>query len=260
MSSRPVHKVRKKKSKKKVLSPWLVVGAFSLVLAAVLVPHLVSSGNPETGAAVPKGYRHFVLDLSHNNPRQVQWDSLKVVLNGQGQTSRDLGGAKAILPLSHVVMKATEGVSHKDRHFLQWWADAGQAGLSRGAYHFFRSSRDPLAQAKNYTDRVTLTHQDLPPILDIETVHSGCTREQLNRSALQWLQAVEKQYGRKPIVYTGDSFAKDWLSADITAHYPLWIARYNETPPRTEGWLWWQFTDQAVVYGISGFVDLSVIQ
>lgn len=258
MSSRPVHK-RKKKSRKKVLSPWWAVGAFCLVLAAVLAPHFLRGGSPETGASVPEGYRHFVVDLSHNNPREVKWDSLKVVLDAQGRTSRDLAGAKAILPLSHVVMKATEGVSHRDRHFDEWWAEAGKAGLSRGAYHFFRSSKDPAAQAAAYIGRVTLTHHDLPPILDIETVHSGCTREQLNRKALQWLQTVEKHYGRKPVIYTGDSFAKDWLNPEITVHYPLWIARYSETPPRTAGWRWWQFTDQAVVYGVSGYVDLSVI-
>ena len=170
MSSRPVHK-RKKKSRKKVLSPWWAVGAFCLVLASVLAPHFLRGGSPETGASVPEGYRHFVVDLSHNNPREVKWDSLKVVVDAQGRTCRDLAGAKAILPLSHVVMKATEGVSHRDRHFEAWWADAGSAGLSRGAYHFFRSSRDPSAQAASYIGQVTLTHNDLPPILDIETVH-----------------------------------------------------------------------------------------
>lgn len=259
MSSRPVHK-RRKKSSKKVLSPWWVAGAFCLVLAAVLLPHFMAERNPETGAHVPGGYRHFVVDISHHNPREVKWDSLKVVLDAQGRTSRDIAGAKAILPLSHVVMKATEGVSHRDRHFEAWWADAGRAGFSRGAYHFFRSSKDPADQARSYIGRVTLTHRDLPPILDIETVHSGCTRDELNRKALQWLQAVEKHYGRRPIVYTGDSFAQDWLTADITSHYPLWIARYNESPPCTADWKWWQFTDQAVVYGVSAYVDLSVIK
>ena len=258
MPSRPAHK-RKKKSKKKVLSPWWVAGVLGLVLLGVLLPHWLAGDGPETGAAVPGNYRHFVVDLSHNNPRKVQWDSLKVVLDRQGNTSRDIAGSRHILPLSHVVMKATEGLTHQDRHFQQWWDDAGAVGLSRGAYHFFRSSKDPAAQAKHYIGQVSLTHKDLPPILDIETVHGGCTREELNRKALQWLQAVEKHYGRRPIVYTGDSFAQEWLDADITARYPLWIARYNPQPPRTKDWKWWQFTDRAVVYGISGYVDLSVI-
>ena len=259
MPSRPGNK-RRRKPKKKVLSPWWAVGAFFLVLAAVLLPHLLTPAKPESGAAVPKGYRHFMVDLSHNNPREIRWDSLKVVLDKNGRTVRSLSSAQAVLPLSHVVMKATEGVNHRDRHFALWWEEAGKAGFSRGAYHFFRSSKDPGQQAQQYIGRVTLTHNDLPPILDIETVHSGCTKALLNERALIWLQTVEKHYGRKPIVYTGDSFARDWLSEEITENYPLWIARYHEDPPRTSSWQYWQFTDEAVLSGVPGTVDLSVLR
>ena len=256
---------RKKPAKKKVrakvlLSWWWAVGAVALLAAVILLPHLLSSGNPTTGAPPPPGYRHFMVDLSHHNPRQVQWDSLKVVLDRGGNTSKDISGAKAILPLKHVIMKATEGESLKDRHFSLWWEEAGSAGFSRGAYHFFRSSKDARLQAQNYIESVTLTHRDLPPILDIETVHAGCTREQLCSKALQWLRMVEEHYGRTPIVYASDSFVKDWLNKEITDYYPLWVARYNSEPPRTAGWQYWQFTDQAVVYGVKGKVDLSVVR
>ena len=50
------------------------------------------------------------------------------------------------------------------------------------------------------------------------------------------------------------------LSPDITQHYPMWIARYNQKQPRFKPWTMWQFTDKAVLYGASGYVDLSVIQ
>ena len=159
-----------------------------------------------------------------------------------------------------IYIKATEGVGHTDERFAENWAHAKEAGLARGAYHFFRTSKDPLLQAQNFISAVTLTHADLPPVLDVETIHSGCTPEELNRKALTWLKTVEAHYGRKPMVYTNDKFALDILSEDITGHYPLWIARYNSAPPRTSGWSRWQFSDKAVVYGIRGYVDLSVIQ
>ena len=38
----------------------------------------------------------------------------------------------------------------------------------------------------------------------------------------------------------------------------MWIARYNREKPRFSGWTLWQFTDKAVLYGVSGYVDLSV--
>lgn len=250
---------RKSAVRKKTLSPWWLLGLSMLILLlAIGLPHWIRKSNPDRGAVIPEGYRHFVLDLSHHNPREIQWDSLKVVIDAEGRSSKDLQGGKAILPIQHVILKASEGESMKDPHFAAWWAEAGEAGLSRGAYHFFRSSRDARLQAQNYIESVHLSHKDLPPVLDIESTHEGCTREQLNRKALFWLRMVEEHYGRTPIVYTSDAFAKDWLSREILDHYPLWIARYNSEEPRTQGWRFWQFTDRAVVYGVKGLVDLSV--
>ena len=259
MPSRRAHKPKRKKVKKHVLSPWWLLAVAGGFLAGILLPHLLTQDAAEDGAAVPSGYRRYMLDLSHHNPRHIQWDSLKVLVGADGNTTRSIARARSILPLTHVVMKATEGESFRDRHFSHWWAEAAEAGLSRGAYHFFRSSKDPLEQARNYIGRVQLSHRDLPPILDIETVHRGCTRAELNRRALIWLQEVEKYYGRKPWVYASDSFINDWLSEDISKNYPLWIARYNSEKPRTAGWVAWQFTDGAVVYGVSGKTDLSVL-
>ena len=259
---RPVKKPARKKRKKtgkKQLHPLWAAGGVLLLALAVLVPHWISRGIFSTGAAVPEGYRQFVADLSHHNARSVQWDSLRVMVDAEGRTSRNLRDAQAVLPLAGVVLKATEGESFKDKYFAAWWEEAGAAGLRRGAYHFFRSSRNAQLQAQHYIETVSLSHKDFPPVLDVETVHDGCTREQLNRKLLQWLEMVEAHYGRKPVVYTSDSFARDWLLPAVRDEYPLWIARYNSEPPRTEGWYFWQFTDRAVVYGIPGRADLSVV-
>ena len=249
---------RKKKPKKKQIHPLWVAGGLALLALIVLVPHWIAR-SLAVGAVVPEGYRQFVVDLSHHNAREVQWDSLRVFIDAEGRSCRDIRSARTILPLTAVVLKATEGESFKDRHFALWWTEAGEAGLRRGAYHFFRSSKDAQLQAQSYISSVSLTYKDLPPVLDVETVHEGCTREQLNRKLLQWLEMVEAHYGRKPIVYTSDAFCRDWLLPSVTGEYPLWIARYNTEAPRTEGWLFWQFTDHAVVHGIPGHVDLSVV-
>jgi len=258
----PVRKTirkRKKKKDRKFTLPWWVAAVSLAVLAlAILVPHWIENGDHTTGAPVPPGYRHYTLDISHHN-KEIVWDSLKVIIDRDGRTSKDVMAAREILPLTQVIIKATEGLTLKDDRFQEYWAEAGRVGITRGAYHFFRTSTDPLQQARNYIETVALTHKDLAPVLDLETLHNGCTREELNRNALTWLQTVEKHYGRKPVVYTSDKFARDILLADITEHYPLWIARYNPEPPLTAGWIRWQFSDKAVVYGIKGYVDLSVL-
>ena len=186
--------------------------------------------------------------------------SLLVMVDNRGNTIKDLLRAKRILPVTRVVIKATEGERMSDSRFDAYWEEAGAHPLTRGAYHFFRSSKDPVKQATHYIRHVRLRHSDLPPILDVETMHPGCSKEQLNRKVLLWLQTVEKHYGRTPIVYASDSYARDILSPEITRHYPMWIARYNEQPPRFEPWTMWQFTDKALIYGAPGYVDLSVIQ
>lgn len=261
MSAAPRRK--KRKTKKYKLKPWWIAAVLTVLLLVQagisLAPYLKYRRQLQHGAAVPSGFRHFVVDISHYNPREVVWDSLRVMVRADGITARHLHEAQAVYRPQHVVMKATEGEKFKDSHFERWWKEAGAAGISRGAYHFYRSSKDPARQAKHYIRTVRLTHRDLPPVLDIETTHSGLTREQLNKDLLTWLQLIEKEYGRKPIVYTGDAFASDWLLPDIKEHYPLWIARYNAQPPRNKGWKYWQFTDRAVVYGINGLVDLSVL-
>ena len=251
---------RRKKIRKWKVSPWLVAGGLLLLAAGILYPYVRSGRFASTGARIPPGAKQFCVDLSHHNDRIV-WDSLKVVVDRSGRTTKDLLHAKGIYPVSTVVLKATEGERMEDKRFAEYWEEAGKREYTRGAYHFFRSSKDPEKQAARYIASVRLRHKDLPPVLDIETLHAGCSKEELNRKALVWLQAVEKHYGRKPIVYTSDSFARDILSPAITANYPMWIARYNQKEPRFTGWTLWQFTDQAVLYGANGgYVDLSVIK
>jgi lysozyme len=252
--------VRRKKTRKWKLSPWLVAAGLLLIVVGILYPYFREGRFASTGAKIPDGARQFCVDLSHHNERIV-WDSLKVVVDRGGHTTRDLLRAKSIYPVSTVILKATEGEKMVDKRFAEYWQEAGQRDFTRGAYHFFRSSKDPAKQAAWFIATVKLRHSDLPPILDLETMHAGCTREDLNKNALVWLKAVEKHYGRKPIIYTSDSFARDILSPDITGNYPLWIARYNRNEPRFQEWSMWQFTDQAIVYGANGgYVDLSVIK
>ena len=230
-----------------------------MLVAGILYPYIREGKFAKTGAMVPEGYRSFCVDLSHYNDGIV-WDSLAVLVDARGRTSKGLLKAKRVYPVSAVILKATEGEKMVDRKFEEYWNEAGERNMKRGAYHFFRSSKDPAVQAAHFISTVRLRHTDLPPVLDIETMHNGCTKEELNRNALVWLKAVEEHYGRKPIVYASDSYARDILSSEITEGFPMWIARYNEQPPRFEDWTMWQFTDKAVLHGASGYVDLSVIK
>lgn len=253
---------RRKAGKKKsrvVISPWVIAGVLAVLTLVLSLPYLGHGRFADSGTAVPDEARQFCLDISHYNDGIV-WDSLMVVIDSRGRTSKDLLKARRVVPVSRVVMKATEGTSLVDKRFGEYWEAADGHGYVRGAYHFFRSSADPVAQADHYLSHAHLSHRDLPPILDVETMHTGCSKDELCGKVLTWLRTVEQKSGRRPIVYTSDSYARDILSREITGQYPMWIARYNEKPPRFEGWSMWQFTDKAVLYGVSCYVDLSVIK
>lgn len=255
---------RKKRKPRKVnIGVWTAVGiAASVILAlAVMLVGGGGGGGHETGVKVPPGDWRYGIDISHHNAGDIVWDSLYVLTDKRGKTIRDHHLAKDIRPVSFVFIKATEGVSMVDKDFKRNWQDAGRSGLRRGAYHFFRSSKDGEAQARLFIKTVgDLRFKDLPPVLDIETIHRGGSMKKLNEEALKWLETIEGHYGKKPIVYTGSSFARDWLSKRITDNYPVWIAHYEKDRPDFDGWIFWQFTDKAVVKGVPGPVDLSVMK
>lgn len=255
---------RKKRKPKKVnIGVWTAVGiAASVILAlAVMFISQGGGGGHETGAKVPPGDWRYGIDISHHNGGGIVWDSLFVLTDRRGRTIRDIHEAYDIKPVSFVFIKATEGVSMIDKDFSRNWKEAGRSGLKRGAYHFFRSSKDGEAQARLFIKTVgDLRFKDLPPVLDIETIHRGGSMKKLNEEALKWLETIEGHYGKKPIVYTGSSFARDWLSKRITDNYPVWIAHYEKDRPDFDGWTFWQFTDKAVVKGVPGPVDLSVMK
>lgn len=252
---------KKKKVKKIVVKPWVVVAiciAFSVLAYGLFLSK--TNSNPE-GVKVP-AIKHYGygIDISHHNNKDIKWDSLKVMIDNNGYLVDDISIASKIEPVKFVYMKATEGGNFKDKQFSKFWRQAGKHDIGRGAYHFFRSNKDGEQQAKFFIKTVgSLRYKDLPPMLDIETIHAGCSKQLLNERALQWLKTVEMHYGKKPIVYASDSFIKDYLSKDITNNYPIWVAHYKTDKPKFDNWLYWQFTEEATVYGIDGPVDLNII-
>lgn len=253
-----IGKGKKRKKRQIEVNIW-VVGAVLLALCIWTIwPYITDRSSVEKGSIVPQGAYCYGIDISHYQ-QDIQWDSLMVLTDGARRTIRSKLTAKDIRPISFVFIKATEGSSMKDRKFKDHWKEAGKRNITKGAYHFFRSSKSGVVQAMHFIKTVgEIYPEDLPPVLDIETIHKGCSRKILNERALEWLETVTEHYGRKPVIYSSASFIENNLSEEIKENYPIWIAHYGTDIPRCEKWHIWQFTDQAVVYGIKGFTDLNV--
>jgi lysozyme len=163
--------------------------------------------------------------------------------------------------LDFAFVKATEGATLADTLFCQNWEQMKQAGLVRGAYHFYRPRIAARTQAENFTSLVELEFGDLPPVLDVEIL-DGADKIQLITGMRTWLFLVELKYQVKPIIYTNLKFYNKYLAGQFD-EYPLWIARYNRREPVLacgRPWDFWQYGNRGRLAGIEGYVDFNVFR
>lgn len=158
-----------------------------------------------------------------------------------------------------VFIKATEGRDLKDTAFATNWKLAGDAGMRRGAYHFFRPEVSAEAQARNFFGSVNLQTGDLPPVIDVED-RGKLSATALVKRIMTLSETMRVRYGVRPIIYTGQNFYNRFLAGQFDDH-PLWLARYDTTEPVTvcgRDFDFWQYTDRGRLAGINGNVDRNV--
>ena len=196
------------------------------------------------GIDIPVNYSIHGIDVSKYQ-NSIDWGSVKDMKVGNVQ-------------LSFAFIKATEGLGNEDAYFQRNWKKAKDAGIARGAYHFFLSTKNGKAQAENFINSVELAPGDLPPVLDIEQTY-GVSPEKLRERAKEWLQTVQDYYHVQPIVYTNVDFYKQFLKDDFDA-YPLWVAHYlqKDRPSIYRAWAFWQHSESGRVNGIVTKVDFDV--
>lgn len=160
--------------------------------------------------------------------------------------------------LGFAFIKATEGLSLVDPYFKRNWRKAKEAGLVRGAYHFFYPHKTGKGQAQHFFETVSLESGDLPPVLDIERGWN-LPAEKIQKEVRAWLDAMEQAYGVKPIIYTYVTFYEKYLKGKFD-DYPLWIAHYYQpdNPRISRTWDFWQHSEQGRVNGIVSKVDFNV--
>lgn len=198
----------------------------------------------EFGIPIPEGYSIHGIDVSRYQS-VVNWQLVKEMYV-QGIT------------IDFVFIKATEGNSDKDFYFKRNWRKAKEAGLIRGAYHFFLPTKDGTLQARNFISHVKFSSGDLPPVVDVEQTY-GVKKEILQQRLKAWLYATELAYGVKPIIYTNVDFYKKYLSGEFD-DYPLWAAHYLQpnAPRINRDWHFWQHSERGKVSGINANVDFNV--
>jgi lysozyme len=162
--------------------------------------------------------------------------------------------------IAFAIAKATEADGYVDPTFDTNRQNAEAAGVAFGAYHFFRANVDPTTQANHFLDTIgSVEPGEISPTLDLETT-DGEGGSTIAQRAVTFMQVVQAQTGRVPMVYTSPSFFNSTIGApDSFAPFLLWIANWQvscpDVPSVWSDWTAWQYTDSGSVSGISTAVD-----
>jgi lysozyme len=158
-------------------------------------------------------------------------------------------------------VKATEGVDNPDALFAAHWQALREAGLERGAYHFYVTEDDPVEQAKFFASRLRDDPGTLPPAVDIELLGNNTTGD-LTAKLLTFLRTVEQEIGVKPVIYTNSTFWDKNFKPEFSA-YQLWMSEYGVKMPKVpfgwKRWLFWQTAKDRKVAGVEKSADISMI-
>ncbi|WP_040676782.1 glycoside hydrolase family 25 protein [Rhizobium mesoamericanum] len=164
-----------------------------------------------------------------------------------------------------VYIKATDGGDHLDPMFRKNWRDAKQAGIKRGAYHFFYWCRTAGEQADWFIRNVPREAGALPPVIDVEwNGESSCKRrvspEKVREKMQVFMDKLEQHYGQRPIIYTAPDFYRDNLKGAFL-NYPFWLRSVAAHPSKVypgRRWVFWQYSGSGISHGVDGRIDLNV--
>jgi lysozyme len=161
-------------------------------------------------------------------------------------------------------IKASEGRTLRDRRFAESWRGAKDAGIARGAYHYFHFCTPGADQAENFLAVAPPEEDALSPVVDVEFV-GNCTTwkslDEVREELAAFLEKIDAAWPLAPILYVMD----DSHARIIAGHFddrPVWIRSIftRPAPDAYGGWLIWQYSDTSRVPGIAGPVDRNVLR
>jgi lysozyme len=197
---------------------------------------------------------------------RVEYASFRYSVRGvdisghQGAVDWDLLKADGV---DFAYIKASEGETFNDPRFSRNWYAAEQAGILRGAYHFFTQCRSGKAQAQNFMRVVPVDPNALPPVVDAE--HMGpCLQSPAVKDVAAeievFLNALQAQYKVRPIIYTTREFHDAYLAGKFPKER-FWVRRLLLAPQfRQNQWVFWQYHNRGRRAGVGGPVDLDVFK
>ncbi len=237
---------------------------------AMLVPPNPALAAPEEPAARTAG-RHRVYNQRFSDAKPMNFGKVKPkhhavhgvdVSRWQGEIDwpklRSQGANFAYI-------KATDGGDHVDPMFRTNWKRAKEAGVKRGAYHFFYWCRVASEQADWFIRNVPRDPDALPPVIDVEYNGESSCRFRLSPerparrcrsswTALSSITESDRSSIRRRI-------STRTICAAISSIIPSGSA---PSPPIRQRfipagkWVFWQYSGSGLSQGVNGKIDLNV--
>jgi len=160
-------------------------------------------------------------------------------------------------------IKASEGGDLRDERFAANWSGTAEAGIKRGAYHFFSLCKPGREQATNFIALVPREADALPHALDLE-FGGNCaarpTRQALLAEVATFIQMVEAHSEKPMMLYLTREFEEQYKVGEAIDR-PLWLRRIGLAPDYgAHPWVMWQANPKRRVDGIEGPVDWNVVR
>ena len=127
----------------------------------------------------------------------------------------------------------------------------------------FRVANRGAEQAAHFIATIPAGGQSLPHALDVEQMER-CPDGRRNANPLTevraFLDAAEKHFGRRPLIYTTREFYETYFrngwSAEQLSKERFWLRSLHQAPSYGR-WVLWQYHNRAGRNGIDGPVDLN---
>lgn len=159
----------------------------------------------------------------------------------------------------------SEGTLNTDGMYLQNIEGAKAAGIDVGVYFYSQavSEEEAVEEAEYVLSLLDGMELDYPVVYDEEYViedearTDGVSAEQFTKNALAFCETIEAA-GYEPAIYATMKWEAYALEMEKLNAYPKWYADYEEYPQTPYAFVFWQYTNEAAIDGISEPVDLNM--
>lgn len=152
-----------------------------------------------------------------------------------------------------------------DRYFFQNIKDAQACGIDVGVYIFSQaiSEEEAIEEANFVIQNLEGYDLQLPVVYDPESILDDEARtddisgEQFTKNTIAFCQTIQDA-GFKPMIYSNMLWEAYELDLAQLTDYPIWYADYEPLPQTPYSFQYWQYSNEGIVDGISGMVDLNI--